>query len=131
MSLNEQQRSDLIRLYLTKSENTWDEFLIAINAKRWNMAANRLYYSLFNIVTALLVKDEHPVGTHRGTKAALGQHYVLTNKITPEAGRLYSQLSTLRERADYDVVFEATEEDIMKYKSQAEDFIKQIKTLLL
>ena len=58
MSLNEQQRSDLIRLYLTKSESTWDEFLIAINAKRWNMAANRLYYSLFNIVTALLVKDE-------------------------------------------------------------------------
>lgn len=44
----------------------------------WDVVANRLYYSLFHAVSALLIKDKHKVGTHKGAVLMFGQHYVKT-----------------------------------------------------
>lgn len=43
MSLSEQQRMDLVKLYWEKYEDTWTELELSIKAAKWNMAANRLY----------------------------------------------------------------------------------------
>ncbi|MDO4957681.1 MAG: HEPN domain-containing protein [Prevotellaceae bacterium] len=130
MSLSEQQRMDLVKLYWEKYEDTWTELELSIKAAKWNMAANRLYYSLFHATTALFVKDGHKVGTHRGTKAAIGEHYVLTGKMSAEHGRLFAQLSSLRDKADYDVIFKASENEILLYVEQAKNFILRVKELL-
>ena len=130
MSLSEQQRANLVKLYWEKYQETWGELELAVEESKWNMAANRLYYALFHAITALFVKDGHKVGTHRGTKAAIGEHYVLTGKISPEHGRLFAQLSSLRDKADYDVIFKASENEILLFKEQAVDFILRVKELL-
>lgn len=57
MSLSEQQGADLVRLYWEKYQETWGELELAVEASKWNMAANRLYYALFHAITALFVKD--------------------------------------------------------------------------
>ena len=130
MSLSEEQRKDFVNLYWEKYQETWTELELSVEACKWNMAANRLYYALFHAITALFVQDGHKVGTHRGTKAAIGEHYVLTGKMSPEHGRLFAQLSSLRDKADYDVIFKASEKEIRLFKEQAEDFILRVKELL-
>lgn len=130
MGLDDLTRADLVATYWRKSQQTMEEAEVAIAAGKWNMAANRLYYSLFHAVAALLVNDQLPVGTHRGTKAALGQHYVLTGKITPDEGRFFAQMSSLRDKADYDIIFTASQEDIQKYYPQAMAFLERISSLL-
>lgn len=130
MGLEDQNRLDLINLYWDKSQQTMEEAEIAISATKWNMAANRIYYSLFHAVTALLVKDKHPVGTHRGAKAALGQYYVLTGKLTAEDGRFFAQMETLRDKADYDIIFSASEDDINRFYPLAKEFLSKVKILL-
>lgn len=130
MGLNEQTRKDLVDLYWNKSLQTLEEAEVAIAASKWNMAANRLYYSLFHAVTALLVNDQHPVGTHRGAKAALGMYYVVPGEITPEDGRFFAQMETLRDKADYDIVFSASEEDIRKYLPLTRAFLDRVNSLL-
>lgn len=130
MELDELTRADLVATYWQKSQLTMEEAEVAIAASKWNMAANRLYYSLFHAVAALLVNDHHPVGTHRGTKAALGQHYILTGKISPDEGRFFAQMSSLRDRADYDIIFTASQEDIEKYYPQTQAFLEKISSLL-
>lgn len=130
MGLNEQNRKDLIDLYWNKSVQTMEEAEAAVAATKWNMAANRIYYAMFHAVSALLVKGQYPVATHRGAKAALGQHFVLTGKISTDDGRFFAQMETLRDRADYDIVFSATESEIASYMPQAQGFLQRIRVLL-
>lgn len=54
-------------------------------------------------------KNHHQVGTHKGVVALYGQHYVKTGIMTQAEGRIYSQLQSMREKADYNCVFETAE----------------------
>lgn len=47
-----------------------------------------------------------------------------------EHGRLYAQLATLRERADYDIIFKADEDMILSFKPRAEALMKFIEAAL-
>ncbi|MBO4664390.1 MAG: HEPN domain-containing protein, partial [Bacteroidaceae bacterium] len=115
MKLSEENREALIALYTEKADETMAEVQVAIDAEKWSMAANRLYYALLHILTALFIKDGHPTATHLGAKMTLGLHYVKTGIITQEQGRLFSRLETLREKADYDCFFKADKDDIDTY----------------
>lgn len=130
MSLDEQSRNTLVALYWNKSVNTLDELDNAILNEKWNMAANRMYYSLFHAVTALLVKDGHKVSSHRGIKGSLGLHYVTTGLIDVEEARIFAQLATLREKADYDVIFTASQDEVLKLLPHAKHLLEKIKSLL-
>lgn len=130
MKLSDENREALVHLYLEKAEETMSEVLVAIEAEKWSMAANRLYYALFHAVTALFIKDGHQVSTHLGAKVTLGMHYIKPGIISTEQGRLFSQLETLREKADYDCLFKAEKSDIMNYLPVAQDLFECIKVLV-
>lgn len=76
----------------------------------WDLVANRLYYSVFHAVTALMLMDGIRTSTHKGTSSQFGQHYVLTGKFSRADGMLYSRLQTMREKADYQNVFTMSDE---------------------
>lgn len=59
MALDTEYKKELVNLYWSKALQTKEEAVIAINNKKWSMAANRIYYFLFHAITALLVKDGH------------------------------------------------------------------------
>lgn len=82
--------------------------------RRWNSAANRLYYALFHAVTALFVSDGLAVSSHNGARTVFGREYVLTGLATEEEAKLFSQMETMRERADYDAAFKADEELVLE-----------------
>lgn len=129
MSLDDEKRKTLVGLYLSKAEVTYEEMQIALKAEKWGMAANRLYYSVFHAATALFVHDGLTVGTHRGAKAMLGQQYVLTGIISTEYAKMFAQLETLRDKADYNIMFVAKANDVVPHLSTARDFIDKIKEL--
>lgn len=60
----------------------------------------------------------------------LGKQYVVTGKIDKESSRIFSQLETLRDKADYNILFEASKEDIMDFRPKVDDFIAAIKKLM-
>lgn len=120
MSLSAEDRETLVKLYMEKAKVTWSELEIAIESAKWSMAANRMYYSLFHAVSALLVKDKHEVSSHLGAKINFGKYYVQEGIVTHEEGRLYAQLESLRERADYDCFYYTSEEDIKRFLPEAQ-----------
>lgn len=130
MGLTDEERDTLVGLYLERSYRTLDELDVAISAQKWGMAANRMYYAAFHAVSALFVSDGLPVGTHRGAKATLGQYYVLPGKISAEYSRLFAKLETLRDKADYNVMFEPGEKDVVPHYNRVKEFIDIIKTLV-
>lgn len=130
MSLEEDKIKAMVLLYLEKSSMFKNEALAAKQICMWPMAANRMYYSLLNAVRALLLVDNHPTHSHDGTKALFGLHYVNTNVVTREDGRLFSQLETMRNRSDYDCYFKATEEMINEFFLPTMSLVEKIEKIV-
>ena len=130
MSLKDEERQTLIDLYLRKSEEALEDARLTSSQARWNVAANRLYYSLFHAITALFVSDGIPVHSHNGMKIKFGKDYVLTGLASEDEGKLLSQMETMRERADYDATFTASESIITERMSNVESMLRHINELV-
>jgi uncharacterized protein (UPF0332 family) len=89
-----------------------DAKLLAAN-KRWRSCVNRLYYSSFHLVSALLALDGITTKSHDGLKTKFLQSYVKTNLIDIEFGKLYARLLDWRQESDYSVYLDFNEEDVM------------------
>ncbi len=94
-----------VELLLEKSNRNMEQALRNAEMDYWDLVANRLYYSVFHAVTAMMLADGIKSNTHKGTSSQFGRHYVLTGKFSREDGILYSRLQTMREKADYQNIF--------------------------
>ena len=59
-----------------------------------------------------------------------GQHYIKGGSFSVDDARLYSQLETLREKSDYNCVYQTTEEEMRPLIERAERFIEKVKIKL-
>lgn len=101
MSLKQEERQIMVDLELEKAESTFSEHEGLTEKGYWNTLANRLYYALFHAVSALLINDGREVGSHKGAAIRFHQYYVRPGIFTDDEGAFYSQMETLREKADY------------------------------
>ncbi len=130
MSLSDNERNALVDLYWEKSKNTMDEARATYSMKLWSSTANRLYYAMFHALKALFVKDKKDAATHHGMRALLGNDYVRTGLISSEQNKVFSNMETLREKADYDCCFNVSVEEIDSKIPLVEDFLKRIAELI-
>ena len=127
MSLNETDRSIIVALDIEKAEQTLAEKDILCQGKLWSNLANRLYYSLFHAMTAMLVHDHHEVSTHRGVANRFHMYYVKTGIFTVEEGAFYSQMQSMREESDYNCTYNVTEDEIVAKIEPTRQLIEKIK----
>lgn len=130
MTINTADRKTLIGYELEKSERTWNEAEFCANGNMWNLVGNRLYYSVFHAVIALLLMKEIGVQSHKGATRMFAMHYVKTGIFTEDDQMLYSRLQTIREKADYQNVYELNEEEARTYIELAQDLLGRIKTYI-
>ena len=130
MSLNDEERRTLVRLQIEKAHANFDQIPLLCEAGFWDNVANRLYYSLFHAVSALLINDGYNVGSHRGAVGTFGQQYVTKGIFTAEEGKHYSRLQGLREKADYNCTYNATEKDIAPKIDPTRQLIEKIETYI-
>ena len=126
MSLTGEERKTIVGLEIEKSRRTFAEIEILRQADLWNTIANRLFYSAFHAVTALLISEGYPAGSHQGTVIQFHQHFVKTGILPKSDGAFYSQMQTLREKADYNCTYYATEEDTAPRISETAEFIDRV-----
>ena len=130
MSLNNEERRIIVQLEYEKALNTFAQIPELQKLGYWDNIANRLYYSVFHAVAALLIHDGHYVNTHKGTIALFGNYYIRTGILPSEAGRLYSDLQTMRNNSDYNCSYDASQKEIEPMIAPAGELIKQIATLI-
>ena len=130
MGLNNEERQIMVSLEVEKADKLMKEAEDIAHLKHWDAVANRLYYAAFHAVSALLIKNQHPVGTHKGAIMTFGNFFVKTGLVSKEDGRIYSQLQTLRESGDYNCYIETTEEEIVPMIEKTKSFIALIKQLM-
>jgi len=121
---------DLIKYRISRSLETLVEAETMIKNGFWNAAVNRIYYSCYYIVSALLLKKFIETNSHKGIRQMFGLHFVQTGAVPKEDGRFFSDLYDRRQTGDYDdfVVYE--EDTVLNLYNRAKDFIGRMVELL-
>lgn len=112
MSLSDDERKALISLKLQKSEKSFDDMRICFDMGMFSTAANRLYYSIFYSISALLISRGFEAHSHSGNLSLFNLHFIRTNIIPIEYSRLVRNIFQLRQSSDYDDYFAVEKEDI-------------------
>jgi len=122
---------ELVNYRIKKARETFNEVDILIKNKLWNTAINRLYYSCFYAVTALLADNDIETHSHAGARQMLGLHFVRTGLIEQESGRFYTRIFDLRQTGDYDDFIDFDEPRVLELLEPADKLITQIEKSIL
>ena len=122
--------NDLIKYRIDRSLETFREAKTMIDNKFWNASVNRIYYSCYYAVSAILLKKSVETNSHKGIRQMFGLHFVKEGLISKEDGRFFSDLYDRRQTGDYDDYVSYNEDTVMQLYNQSEGFITRIIELI-
>ena len=122
--------TDYILYRLEKSGEAYKDACLLAKNRSWNAAVNRLYYSCFYAVSALLLNESIKAQTHTGVKSEFAKYFVKEGIVSREAFRLYSDLMDWRQKGDYGDMFDFDEDTVMEILPAVEKFLQIIHNLI-
>lgn len=125
-----ENQDDYIKYRFKRAEESFDDAKILIENKKWNASINRLYYSCFYAVIALLLKNGIETHTHDGARIKFSNEFIKTGKIDKTYGKLFSKLFDYRQKGDYGDLFDFNEDIVVPLVDQVEDFLTGIKKFI-
>ena len=123
-------QKDYIAYRISKSDEVFEDAKLLAENKRWNSSVNRLYYSGYYLVSALLYKNQIKAVTHNGVRTEFFQHFVKPGVISKEFGKLYANLFGWRQESDYADFIDFDEAIVTPLITSVAEFNQQIKSLL-
>ena len=91
---------------------------------------NRSYYSIFHAIRAVNALDGFDSNKHSGVISHFNQEYVKTGLFEKEISKIIRNASELREQADYEDFYEASQEEAADVFEQASRFISVVEVYL-
>jgi len=128
--MNEEDKNAYIRYSLEKADETFEVTILLNDNFKWNSTINRLYYSSFYAVSALLVQDGINAKSHSGVKSMFFLNYIKTKIINIEYGKLYSDLFDWRQKGDYGDFFDFEGNDVKPIIKPTKELIGIIKEII-
>lgn len=130
MSLTIDEKKAVISYRIQKSETAMIEARDNALLNHWSLVANRLYYAVFHMASALMVDKGFASKTHSGLICMLGQEFVTRGLLSREDARLASRLLNMRQAGDYDDMFDWAEIDVAPLFPQTEILLEKMKELI-
>lgn len=130
MGLNLDEKKAILNYRIQKAEKALVEAKDNANLGHWNLVANRLYYAVFHITSALLIDKGFTAKSHNGIFCILGQEFVRKGLLDREDAKLASRLQNMRQSGDYDDMFDWTKDDVLPLFEKTENLIENMKGLL-
>jgi len=124
------EKESYINYRLSRAWDTFDDAKILASKGKWNSTINRLYYSAYYAVMALLLKSDLNPTTHNGAKSNFTEQFIKNQIIDKKFGKIYSQLFTWRQKGDYDDLFDLQEAQVMQYFQPVEELITLIGSMI-
>lgn len=123
-------KQDYIKYRVQKSKEVFDDAILLANNQRWNSCINRLYYSSYYLISALLYLHEIKAETHNGTKTQFNLNFVKSGKVDLKQGKLYSNLFLWRQESDYSDFTDFDESTVAPFIEEVAEFNNQLLNLL-
>lgn len=126
-----EHKKDLIGYRISRAESTIDEAELALKNNKFTLTENRVYYSIFYIVSALALKHEFSTSKHSTLKGWFNQALVKTKKIDVSFGKTYARAFEKRQKADYDDYADFKLDEVKLDLENAKRFVARIKKYIL
>lgn len=123
-------KEEYINYRIQKSEEAFVDAKYLASQKSWNACVNRLYYACYYIVSALALQNNIQTQTHSGLKAQFNLHFIKTNKVSVEMGKLYADLIDSRQKGDYGDLYDFDKETVEDLIEPVAEFVDTIKKLI-
>ena len=123
-------KSDIVTYRIEKSDRTLLEAKSLIDSGFYSGAVNRLYYTCFYLVSALLLKNDINASTHNVVRTQFFKNFIKNEILDRKYSVLYSDLMNKRQENDYDDFLEFSKEDVEPLVEEVESFINIIKNLI-
>lgn len=130
MSMDDESRRAVVEYRIERAYQTLDEAKEVAEQGWYNLSANRLYYALWYVGSALLISIGHPVKTHSGMIAQVNLHFVKTGILSLDDGALLSQMFSLRQSSDYEDFKQVSKEQLDELFPQVCNLAEKLKSLV-
>lgn len=121
----------IVRYRLERAKESLDSAKKLLSEGNLHSSVNRIYYSMFYSVTALLLTEGLSSSKHSGVKSLFFREFVNTGRIDRKYGKLYSQIFEKRQAGDYKDFIEFEEKDVKDWLEKAADFVKALENSVL
>lgn len=125
------EKQEYITYRINRSDETYADALLLAENHRWNSCVNRLYYSAFFLITALLFVFDLNAETHNGVKTQFFMKFIKTGQLPKESGKLYSNLFDWRQESDYADFVDFDEQTVELPATKTGELNKRLKDFIL
>jgi uncharacterized protein (UPF0332 family) len=123
-------KNALIKYRINRAEETLDEVKLAIENNRLHLAANRIYYSVFYIVSSLALKKDFTTSKHSQLLGWFNREIVKAGLVDKKLGKFYLDAFEMRQEGDYDDLVSFDLKYIKDKFDIAQEFINRIKEII-
>ena len=124
------EMTSLIRYRLDRANESIEEAKLLLENGHLHSSVNRLYYACFYAVSGLLLTEGLSSAKHSGTMALFERHWIKTEKVPRELGRLYRRLFNRRQKSDYDDLVTFLPADIESWIGEVRTFVATISDVI-
>lgn len=130
MNLNDEERKTMVDLELEKANRFLKQAGMMCEMEQWDIAANRYYYACFHAVQALFIYNGLASRRHSGMLTQLGLHFIKTGILEDRLGAFLTRMEQLREKGDYNCLFDVTKDELLTFVEPAHELIDKITQLI-
>jgi uncharacterized protein len=126
-----EKQLELAGYRLKQAEETLDEakFLFA-GGKSPRSVINRLYYSMFYSILALLIFEPYASSKHSGILSYFNRKFIKGGHFPESVGRAVNKAFELRQRGDYREYIQLTTEQVEPFIGDAENLLNMVRSYL-
>lgn len=125
-----EDKKALSKIRLERAEECLKEAQNLYDTESYKGAANRLYYSIFHAMRAVLALDGVDMKHHSGVISEFRRRYIKTGILDSKLSDIISVLSEMRSESDYDDFYVLSKSDIVEHFENARFFLDSVKQYL-
>jgi len=125
------ETKDIIRYRLERARECLEDAKGLFQMDSLHSSVNRIYYSIFYSVNALLLTRGLASSKHSGVRSLFLKEFVNKGKVEKTLGRFYSEMFKRRQTGDYEDLVEFKREDVDEWLKKAEEFVTKIEEVTL
>ena len=130
MSIENQNRLDLIQYRLDEAKDTQTDVELLISHDRLRAAINRIYYGMFYSLLALGLKYEFETSKHSQLIGWFNKRFIHEGLIDIKYGKIINKAYIRRTKGDYDSFVEFDLETVKEMYEDMKDFTDTIERFL-
>ena len=130
MTITDLNRLDLINHNIEKAFETQNEVKFLIDNEYYSLALNRVYYSMFYIISALALKNEFSTLNHSQLIGWFNKNFVKENKVDRSIGKAIYKAFEQRTKSDYNVLQKFNKEDAIEGLNNLNEVLQVVNKLI-